>query len=238
MKLSLINIRKKYKKKEILKGIDLNFESGKIYGIVGPNGVGKSTMIKIIAGLISQYNGDLRCCDGEKEINILDFRKEAGFIIENPQFDLSMSGADNIKICATLYGNEKSVDYSDILKLVGLDDTRLAVRKYSLGMKQRLGLACLLVSNPKAVFLDEPTNGLDPMGIRDLRNMITKMAHEEDRMVIVTSHMLSELQKICDEYYFIKDGKVVKHISEEMEGNELEELYLNIMENGKNEKID
>ncbi len=229
IQLSLRKVNKEYKKKQVLNNIDMKFESGRIYGIVGPNGVGKTTIIRIISGLITEYNGNLEyICNGDNG-NIQEFRKKAGFIIEEPNLDKSMTAADNLYLNAILAGTEKDLDYDAILRKVGLEKDKKKVGKFSLGMRQRLGIACLLVNDPDALFLDEPMNGLDPVGVKEFRKLMQDMAHEDNKLIVITSHMLSELQKLCDEYYFIKDGMVVRHIEDSSEIEDLEDEYMNIM---------
>lgn len=210
--LILKDIRKTYKKQKVLLGVDMTFEEGRIYGLLGPNGVGKTTLIRIISGLSLADSGDIIFSENEKEAKANDIHNKIGCIIEKPYFDESLNALDNMRIVGLLKGIEDDDLFRKYLKLVGLEDDKKKVKNYSLGMKQRLGIAQLLIGNPRIMFLDEPMNGLDPMGVIQLRDILVDMAKNKKITIILTSHILSELQKVCDAYYFMKDGRIVKYI--------------------------
>lgn len=223
VELVIKDIKKNYKKQEVLKGINITFEKGKIYGIVGPNGAGKTTLIRIIAGLSKEDSGEIICEGKEKNIN-----KKIGFIIESPYLIGSMNAKENMVLYAKLNGINDNERIDSLLKWIGLENTnKKLVKDFSLGMKQRLGIACTMVKNPDILFLDEPMNGMDPEGVFVLRKLLLQLAHEDNKTIVVTSHILSEMSRLCDRYYFINKGIVIKEIDDNVEN--LEELYMELM---------
>lgn len=208
--LKLMNIVKKYGNKTIIDNLSLTVESGQVYGFLGPNGAGKTTTIKMIVGLISIDSGSIKIND----LDIVKDHKKAmrnvGAIVENPDLYDYLSGMENIKLYARLRNVKKS-RIEEVIELVDLK-ARIndKVKKYSLGMKQRLGLAVALLHKPKLLILDEPTNGLDPAGIKKLRDTLKELAHKENIAVFVSSHMLSEMQLMCDKVAIIDGGKIIK----------------------------
>jgi len=208
--LELKNVTKKYGKKIIIDNLSLSVESGQVYGFLGPNGAGKTTTIKMIVGLISIDKGNII-------INGLDVTKKhekamknIGAIVENPDLYDYLSGMENIQLYSRIHSIKKD-RVNEVIELVDLK-SRIndKVKKYSLGMKQRLGLAVALLHNPKLLILDEPTNGLDPAGIKKLRDTLKELAHKENITVFVSSHMLSEMQLMCDKVAIIDGGKIIK----------------------------
>lgn len=208
--LELKNVSKSFGKRKIIDNISLKVNSGEIFGFLGSNGSGKTTTIKMILRLIDSD-------DGEIKVNGLDNRKQfeqameyIGAIVENPDMYKYMSGIDNLKLHARIRNiDEKRIN--EVLEMVGLKDrAKDKVGKYSLGMKQRLGLALTLLHNPKVLILDEPTNGLDPAGIKQLRDILKKISHEENVAVFVSSHILTEMQQMCDRVAVLDNGKIVK----------------------------
>lgn len=208
--LKLVNIVKKYGNKTIIDNLSLSVESGQVYGFLGPNGAGKTTTIKMIVGLISIDSGSITI----NEIDIVKDHKKAmenvGAIVENPDLYDYLSGMENIQLYSRLRNVKKS-RIDEVIELVDLK-SRIndKVKKYSLGMKQRLGLAAALLHKPKLLILDEPTNGLDPAGIKKLRDTLKELAHKENIAVFVSSHMLSEMQLMCDKVAIIDGGKIIK----------------------------
>lgn len=208
--LKIKNLTKVYNKKMVVDGLTLNVEAGQIYGFLGPNGAGKTTTIKMITGLIKKDAGDI-VINGIDAVKNHDVAMNyVGAIVEVPSFYEYMSGMENLKLYARLR-NIKKEQILKIVKLVKLENKiNEKVKKYSLGMKQRLGLAVSLLHSPKLLILDEPTNGLDPEGIRELRELLKKIAHEDNVAVFVSSHLLSEMQLMCDKVAIINNGKIVK----------------------------
>lgn len=208
--LELKNVSKSFGKRKVIDNISLKVNSGEIFGFLGPNGSGKTTTIKMILRLIDSDEGEIK-------VNGFDNRKQfeqamecIGAIVENPDMYKYMSGIDNLKLHARIRNiDEKRID--EVLEMVGLKDrAKDKVGKYSLGMKQRLGLALTLLHNPKVLILDEPTNGLDPAGIKQLRDILKKISHEENVAVFVSSHILTEMQQMCDRVAVLDNGKIVK----------------------------
>lgn len=205
------NLHKSFRKKEILKGVSLEVSSGDILGFIGPNGAGKTTTIKLILGLQSIGSGTVT-------INGFDVRKnfekaiaKVGAIIENPDLYMYLSGYDNLKLISNLYKGIDEKRIQEVIKLVGLKNRiNDKVSKYSLGMRQRLGVAQAILHKPNLLILDEPTNGLDPEGIRDLRHLLTKLAKEENMGILISSHNLAELESFCNKVCIIKNGIVVE----------------------------
>ena len=208
--LELKNVSKSFGKRKIIDNISLKVNSGEIFGFLGPNGSGKTTTIKMILRLIDSDEGEIK-------VNGFDNRKQfeqamecIGAIVENPDMYKYMSGIDNLKLHARIRNiDEKRIN--EVLEMVGLKDrAKDKVGKYSLGMKQRLGLALTLLHNPKVLILDEPTNGLDPAGIKQLRDILKKISHEENVAVFVSSNILTEMQQMCDRVAVLDNGKIVK----------------------------
>lgn len=208
--LELKNVSKSFGKRKIIDNISLKVNSGEIFGFLGPNGSGKTTTIKMILRLIDSDEGEIK-------VNGFDNRKQfeqamecIGAIVENPDMYKYMSGIDNLKLHARIRNIDERRIY-EVLEMVGLKDrAKDKVGKYSLGMKQRLGLALTLLHNPKVLILDEPTNGLDPAGIKQLRDILKKISHEENVAVFVSSHILTEMQQMCDRVAVLDNGKIVK----------------------------
>lgn len=210
--LEVKNIWKKIGHHVIVNDVSFNLYEGDILGFIGPNGAGKTTSIKLMLGL-QFFNG------GSVKINGYDIRDDfakaivnVGAIIENPDLYMYMSGYDNLKLVARLYGvgNER---ISEVVRLVGLE-SRIhdKVKKYSLGMRQRLGIAQAILHNPKVLILDEPMNGLDPEGIKDLKLLLQRLAKEEKMAILISSHLLSELESFCNKVCILVKGKIIKDL--------------------------
>ena len=208
--LELKNVSKSFGKRKIIDNLNLEVEEGEIYGFLGPNGSGKTTTIKMILRLINSDSGEIK-------VNGYDTKKQfekamecIGAIVENPDLYKYMSGIDNLRLHARIRNiDEKRI--KEVLELVELKGREKdKVGKYSLGMKQRLGLALTLLHKPKVLILDEPTNGLDPAGIKKLRDILKEITHKEGVAVFVSSHILSEMQLMCDRVAVLDNGKIVK----------------------------
>lgn len=205
------NLHKSFRKKEILKGVSLNVSSGDILGFIGPNGAGKTTTIKLILGLQKIGSGSVTINGFDIQKNFEKAISKVGAIIENPDLYMYLSGYDNLKLIANLYSNVDKSRIDEVVKLVGLENRiNDKVGKYSLGMRQRLGVAQAILHKPNLLILDEPTNGLDPEGIRDLRNLLVKLAKEENMGILISSHNLAELESFCNKVCIIKNGVIVE----------------------------
>lgn len=206
--LEVENLKKSLGKREIIKDISFSIEEGEIFGFLGPNGAGKTTTIRMLVGLIHPNEGSIKICGYDLKKDTEKALKEVGAVVENPELYKYLTGRENLMQIARIRKIPKE-SVEETIKLVGLEN-RIddKVRKYSLGMKQRLGLAASLLSNPKLLILDEPTNGLDPSGILDFREVVKKAAKEKGMAVFISSHILSEVQHLCDRVAFINHGTI------------------------------
>lgn len=222
------NLYKKIGKKEILKGISLEVQRGEIVGFIGPNGAGKTTTIKLILGLQKITRGSVIINGYDIKKDFVNAIKKVGTIVENPDLYMYMSGFDNLKISKNCYDKITDDRLVEVVKLVGLENRiHDKVSKYSLGMRQRLGIAQAILHKPNLLILDEPTNGLDPEGIIDIRKLLKKLAYEEKIGILVSSHNLSELENMCDKVCIIKNGIIVEETDiEKLKNETIKECYI------------
>ena len=208
-------LSKKYRKFEALKDLTMHIPKGAIYGFVGRNGAGKTTLIRVICGLQEPTSGEYAIYGiSNKDRQIAKSRHRMGAVVETPSIYLDMTAEDNLKQQALVLGLPNYESIPEILKLVGLENTgKKKARNFSLGMKQRLGIAVALIGNPDFIVLDEPINGLDPQGIVEIRELILKLNREHGITVLISSHILGELSKLATHYGFIEKGHIVKEIS-------------------------
>lgn len=205
------NLKKNFGKKEILKGVSLKLTEGDILGFIGPNGAGKTTTIKLILGLQSITSGKVFINGYDIETDFTKAIEGVGTIVESPDLYMYMSGYENLKLVANLYKNVDKQRIDEIVKLVGLENRiKDKVSKYSLGMRQRLGIAQAILHKPNLLILDEPTNGLDPEGIKEVKTLLKKLAKEENMAILISSHNLAELDTFCNKICIIKNGEVVE----------------------------
>ena len=205
------NLHKSFRKKEILKNVSLELTSGDILGFIGPNGAGKTTTIKLILGLQKIGSGKVIINGHDIQKDFEKAIEKVGAIIENPDLYMYMSGYDNLKLISNLYPNVDEKRISEVINLVGLENRiNDKVSKYSLGMRQRLGVAQAILHKPNLLILDEPTNGLDPEGIKDLRELLVKLAKKEGMAILISSHNLAELESFCNKVSIIKNGVIVE----------------------------
>jgi len=215
------NLTKYYGDRVALNKASFSIDEGEIFGLIGPNGAGKTTAIKLITGLAKISSGEVYILG--KNI-VKDYEKaieHVGGIIENPNFYNHLSGLQNLKYFASLYGkvDNKRIDY--LVKVLAMQNRiKNKVKTYSLGMKQRLGIICALINKPKLLILDEPLNGLDPTGIIEMREFVKKIAKEEKIAVLISSHILSEVEALCDTVGILKNGNLIenKNINELQKG--------------------
>ncbi len=214
-------LSKRYKDFKALNGLSMNVPKGSIYGFVGKNGAGKTTLIRLICGLQEPTSGDYTLY-GRKNTNkeIVKSRRRMGAVVETPSIYLDMTAVDNLKQQYRILGLPSYDGLTNILKLVGLENTgKKQAKNFSLGMRQRLGIAIALVGDPDFLVLDEPINGLDPQGIIEMRELILKLNREHQITVLISSHILDELSRLATHYGFIDSGRMIKEIS----AKELEE---------------
>ncbi|WP_328520063.1 ABC transporter ATP-binding protein [Kribbella sp. NBC_00359] len=211
-------LTKRYGDTLAVDGVDLTVLSGEVYGFLGPNGAGKTTTLRILTGLIAPTSGDVRVLGGHP--GQADVLGRTGSMIESPAFYPYLSGLDNLRLLAE-YADVPRQRIDEVLELVDLADrAKDRFSTYSLGMKQRLGVAAALLKDPELVILDEPTNGLDPAGMRDMRRLIRELG-SDGRTVLLSSHLLGEVQQICDRVGIINSGRMVaEHNVEELRGEQ------------------
>ncbi|MFI8705694.1 ABC transporter ATP-binding protein [Bacillus sp. NPDC077411] len=213
--VKLENVHKKIGSAEIIRGLSFEVQEGEVYGFLGPNGSGKTTTIRMMTGLISVTEGDITICSHSIRTKREKALEYIGAIVENPELYEYMTGMQNLKHFANMAVTSISIErIAEIVKLVELEHAiHKKVKTYSLGMKQRLGIAQALLHNPQILILDEPTNGLDPAGIRQIRDYLQRLAKEENIAVIVSSHLLSEIELMCDRVVIIQNGQFVQEYS-------------------------
>lgn len=202
--LSVRDVKKVIGKKTIVENISFDVKQGEVFGFLGPNGAGKTTTIRMLVGLIKETEGTISIGGYSIKENFREAMRQIGSIVENPELYTYLTGWENLKQFARMLGGISDERIIEIAHMVHLDERiHDKVKTYSLGMKQRLGIAQALLGNPKLLILDEPTNGLDPAGIRELREFIHKLVKEENMSVFISSHLLSEVQMICDRVEWI-----------------------------------
>lgn len=205
------NLNKFIKKKQILDNVSFELNEGEILGFIGPNGAGKTTTIKLILGLQSISSGTVQINGFDVQKDFVKAIEKVGAIVENPDFYMYLSGRKNLELVANMYKNIDKSRIDEVSKLVGLENRiNDKVSKYSLGMRQRLGIAQAILNKPDLLILDEPTNGLDPEGIKELREFLVKLAQEEHMAIFISSHNLAELESFCNKVCIIKNGKVIE----------------------------
>ena len=205
------SLYKTFGKKQILKNVSLEVKEGDILGFIGPNGAGKTTTIKLILGLQSITSGKVSINGYDIERNFTNAIKKVGAIVENPDMYMYLSGYQNLKLVANLYKNIGTERIDEVVKLVKLEKRiNDKVSKYSLGMRQRLGIAQAILHKPNLLILDEPTNGLDPEGIKEMRELLVNLAEKEKMAILISSHNLAELDNFCTKVCIIKNGEVIE----------------------------
>ena len=207
-------INKKFGKKQVLHDVSFEINEGEILGFIGPNGAGKTTTIKLMLGLQSIDSGSVTINGYDLQKNFAKAISGVGGIIESPDMYMYLSGKQNLQLIANLYKGITKKEIDDLVKLVGLENRiNDKVSKYSLGMRQRLGIAAALINKPNVLILDEPTNGLDPQGILEIRELIKKLAKEKKMAIMISSHNLSELDNFITDACIIQNGKILSNSS-------------------------
>ena len=210
------NLTKKYNSSSAVSNVNLELKQGEIYGLVGKNGAGKTTLLRMLTGQAFATEGTISLFDESSQEGLNKGRKRIGAIIETPSFYAYMSAAQNLEYYRVQRGIPGKHCVREALEEVGLSDTgNKKFKSFSLGMKQRLGLALALMNNPEVLLLDEPINGLDPFGIVEIRNLLIKLNQEKNITILISSHILSELSNLVTYYGFIDSGKMLKQISAE-----------------------
>ena len=235
--ISINDLHKSFKKKEVLKGISLEVNEGEVLGLIGPNGAGKTTLLKNICGLLSFESGSISVNGESVAEKGNSICTNIGVLIEETCAYPKLTGFKNLRLVADLYdSNITDEELNNIIDIVDLtENIHNKFKTYSLGMKQRLGIAMALLNSPKILILDEPINGLDVAGAKNIRELIKFLAEKRNITVLISSHMLSELDKTCDRAAFIKDGKIIKVATkDELDSEGFEEEYFKLM--GSEEK--
>jgi len=229
--LQTFDLTKRYKNINVVDKLSMNLKKGEIYGFLGQNGAGKTTTIRMIMGLIKKTSGNINLF-GKEKCNNLNSR--IGSIIEYPGNYLNLTAKENLEIHRRMVGIQEKASIEEVLKLVGLNDIKnKKVAKFSLGMKQRLGIARTLLHKPEFLVLDEPTNGLDPVGIKEIRELILSLCNKMEITILISSHILSEIQHMASKIGIIHKGVLLEEIDlatiEKRNQN-----YLNIKVNNTN----
>lgn len=231
------NITKKYSGKTVIDSINMTIKKGDIYGLIGRNGAGKTTLMRIIAGLTSPNSGEIKLFGATSAAELNEVKKKIGCVIETPALYPNMSAVQNLEYyCILMDIPDKSI-IEKVLQTVGLTDTgKKKFKNFSLGMKQRLGLALALLNNPEFIILDEPMNGLDPIGIVEMRETLKRLNQEHCITIMISSHILSELSMIATCYGIIDNGKMIKELTNEglsEIGDNLEDYFVSLVREKK-----
>ena len=222
--LRTTGLTKRYGKRLALCDLTLAVERGRVYGFLGPNGSGKTTAISLILGLLSSTAGHTELFGLDTRAHLAPALKRVGAVLEGVDFYPHLSGRDNMRICGAISGGVEESRVEEVLETVGLSGrARDKVRGYSMGMRQRLALAGALLHDPELLILDEPTNGMDPAGMREFRDLIRELGRG-GKTVFVSSHLLNEVQQMCDEVGIVKEGRLIaqRSVADLLEGGRLE----------------
>lgn len=208
------NLTKQYMKQQAVKNASFKIEEGMICGLIGPNGAGKTTIMKMLGGLVLPTGGSLEIYGASDEDGLAHARSRMSFIIETPYAKEKLSARENLEKQRLQKGIPDKKRIDEVLSIVGLSDVgKKPVKNFSLGMRQRLGIANALMTKPEIMVLDEPVNGLDPEGIVEIRELLLKLNREEHITILISSHILSELSLLCTDYIFINKGKLLQAVS-------------------------
>jgi len=213
--LSTHDVTKKYGKQTVVNHVNLHVKKGAIYGFIGRNGAGKTTFLKMVSGLSAPTGGAIEIF-GYQGRELAKIRSRVGCLVENPGLYGNMTAYQNLMVKCQLFGIRKPEYVESLLKVVGLSDTgRKKVKHFSLGMKQRLGIGLALVGEPDLLVLDEPVNGLDPQGIVEIRELLGRLSLEQNMTILISSHILEELSKLCTDYGIIHNGELLQEMTRE-----------------------
>lgn len=224
--LKIEGLTKIIRKKKIVDNVSLEVKPGEIVGFLGPNGAGKTTTIKMIMGLFNITAGKISICGHDVVTDFENAMQNVGGIIENPDLYKRMTGRQNLEYYAAMYKSSKKESIDEVVELVKMSQRiNDKVKAYSLGMRQRIGIAQALLHTPRLLVLDEPTNGLDPIGIKELRDLLKYLAKNAGVGVFVSSHLLAEMELMCDRIYIIDNGVMIGEKSIEQIENNIEGIY-------------
>lgn len=236
--LKIEGLSKGFGQQKIIQGLNMTINKGDIYGLLGPNGAGKTTTLKLILDLIRPDGGSILRFD-EREEGSMDSLKRIGAIIETPQFYEHLSGKQNLELFATLYGQKALHRVDEVLEIVEMNEAaHKKVKAYSLGMKQRLGIARAFLNDPDLIILDEPTNGLDPHGMKSIRELIVSLAERYDKSFIISTHLLSEVEQMCNRVGIVHQGKMIEEremkdlLATQLKNMSFENYFIQLTEGG------
>lgn len=214
--LKISNLTKTYGAKRVLEDVSFEIKRGKIYGFIGENGAGKTTAIRAITGLSPIEQGSVELFGQTEDKGLAVARRKMGCLVERPILELNKTAKENLLSQELLYGNSDSTKIDKILDRVGLGDVRnKKVADFSLGMKQRLGIAIALINDPELLILDEPVNGLDPMGMVDVRELLISLCRDDGITIVISSHILAELYQLATDYIIISHGHIISTLSKD-----------------------
>lgn len=220
------NLGKQYMEQHAVKDATFQIQEGSIVGLIGPNGAGKTTIMKMLGGLIHPTSGSISIYGSSTEEEFAKARSRMSFMIETPYAKESMTARENLEKQRLQKGVPNKDRVDEVLRIVGLEDTgKKIVKNFSLGMRQRLGIANALLSKPEILILDEPINGLDPEGIVEIRELLLKLNQEQHITIVISSHILSELSLLCTDYIFISHGTLKQQLSAEELKEQCREFY-------------
>ncbi|MFC7395312.1 ABC transporter ATP-binding protein [Scopulibacillus cellulosilyticus] len=225
------HLTKRIRNKDIVKDLNFDINRGEILGFLGPNGAGKTTTMRMMVGLMSITDGDIQINGHSVKKDKESALKQVGGIIENPEMYKFLSGYDNLTHFQSMMGPVDKQRIQEVTHLVGLEKAiKNKVKTYSLGMRQRLGIAQALLNSPDLLILDEPTNGLDPSGIREIRDYLRRLSREENIAIFVSSHLLSEMELLCDRIIIIQNGVITdtENVHQDNDGNETLSIALHV----------
>lgn len=224
--ISVSNLEKQYGKQKVVKDVSFRIEEGMICGLIGPNGAGKTTIMKILGGLILPTGGNIEIYGARTGEELAGARSRMSFIIETPYAKENFSARENLEKQRLQKGIPDKKRVEEVLEMTGLEHTgNKMVKNFSLGMRQRLGIATALLGKPEIMVLDEPINGLDPEGIVEIRELLLKLNREEHITILISSHILSELSLLCTDYLFIHHGELLQSVSREQLKKQCKEYY-------------
>ena len=212
--LKITELSKSYGAKTVLDKVSFEIERGKIYGFIGENGAGKTTALRAITGLSTVRHGKIELFGKSDKKGLIEARRKIGCLVEKPILELNKSAKRNLQAQQLLYGNSDEQRIEQVLARVGLSDVKnKKVKDFSLGMKQRLGIAMALINSPELLVLDEPVNGLDPMGMVDVRELLISLCRDDGITIVVSSHILAELYQLATDYIIISHGRIISTFS-------------------------
>ncbi len=227
------NLTMKFKDFYAIKDVTIDVKSNQIYGLVGKNGAGKTTLMKCLLGLLPGSNGEIKMFETD---NLADGRRRTGALIEEPGFFKNLTGYQNLMYFSRAFGINDSAEVLKLLQLLKLSEAKdKKYKNYSLGMKQRLGIALALIGDPDLLVLDEPINGIDPEGIVEMRNLFKSLVYDQGKTIIISSHILSELENLCDNIAIIEKGQVIDVIENHSAKNQMTK-YVTSLSTDNNEK--